>query len=76
MFGSQSRGKGVGQDSFALANGGRLIMTTFEWLTPKGRTINGTGITPDEVVPMTDADVFSGRDPQLDAAAEYLRKLP
>ena len=33
-----------------VANGGELTLVTFEWLTPKRRSINKEGITPDIVV--------------------------
>ena len=40
----------MGQTPYTLANGGELTLVTFEWLTPKRRSINKEGITPDIVV--------------------------
>lgn len=50
IIGEKTFGKGVGQTPYTLANGGELTLVTFEWLTPKRRSINKEGITPDIVV--------------------------
>ena len=50
VIGETTFGKGVGQTPYTLANGGELTLVTFEWLTPKRRSINKEGITPDIVV--------------------------
>ncbi len=50
IIGEQTFGKGVGQNVFTLTNGGELTLVTFEWLTPKKRSIHKKGITPDVVV--------------------------
>jgi carboxyl-terminal processing protease len=47
VVGEQTFGKGVGQNVFTLANGGELTLVTFEWLTPKKRSIHEQGISPD-----------------------------
>ena len=52
VIGEKTFGKGVGQTSYTLANGGELTLVTFEWLTPKRRAINKEGITPD--IPVKD----------------------
>lgn len=50
-----------------------LHITTAKWLTPKGRFVNGTGLTPDIKVELTDEDFKAGRDPQLDRAIEVAK---
>ena len=50
VIGEKTFGKGVGQNVFTLANGGELTLVTFEWLTPKKRSIHQKGITPDIAV--------------------------
>lgn len=50
VIGEKTFGKGVGQTPYTLANGGELTLVTFEWLTPKRRSINKEGITPDIAV--------------------------
>ncbi|WP_293178841.1 S41 family peptidase [Oceanithermus sp.] len=47
VVGEKTFGKGVGQNVFTLSNGGELTLVTFEWLTPKKRSIHEQGITPD-----------------------------
>ncbi|WP_027881770.1 S41 family peptidase [Meiothermus rufus] len=47
VIGETSFGKGVGQNVVSLANGGDLTLVTFEWLTPKRRSVHKQGIKPD-----------------------------
>lgn len=68
LLGEKTYGKGSVQQVIDLAGGRTLKVTVAKWYTPKGNNINGTGFTPDKVVPMTTDDVNAGRDPQLDAA--------
>ncbi len=73
LVGVTTYGKGTVQDWRALQdNQGAVRITIARWLTPKERQINGTGLTPDVEVKMTDEDIAAGRDPQLDKAVELL----
>lgn len=47
VIGEKSFGKGVGQSITPLPNGGEVALVTFEWLTPKQRSINKNGVKPD-----------------------------
>ncbi len=47
VIGESTFGKGVGQNVIDLPNGGELTLVTFEWLTPKKRALNKTGVKPD-----------------------------
>ena len=47
-----------------------LHLTTAKWLTPKGRWVNSTGLTPDIKVELKEEDFKAGRDPQLQRAIE------
>jgi carboxyl-terminal processing protease len=47
-------------------------VTIARWLTPNGRTIHETGLTPDVVIELTEEDFQAERDPQLDKAIEIL----
>lgn len=58
IVGEKTFGKGVVQSVQPLANGGRLAVTFEEWLTPKGRSIQEQGITPDVVVSDTTRPQF------------------
>lgn len=68
IVGEKTYGKGVVQSLINLSSGSLLKVTTAHWYTPKGNTINGTGITPDKEVSRSYEDINSGKDPQLDAA--------
>jgi carboxyl-terminal processing protease len=73
LIGEVTFGKGTEQRLLPTTNDGTVRVTVAQWLTPNGRTINGIGLTPDQVVEMTDEDYQAGRDPQLDAAVQFLQ---
>jgi carboxyl-terminal processing protease len=50
LIGTQSFGKGSVQTIIPLSDGSGLRLTTAKYFTPKGREINGKGLTPDIVV--------------------------
>src|SRR3954463_9600299 len=50
IVGTQSFGKGSVQTIIPLSDGSGLRLTTAKYFTPKGRSIQSTGITPDIVV--------------------------
>jgi len=72
IIGEQTFGKGSVQKLIGLDNGAELKVTIAKWYTPNGYNINKQGITPDKIVPLTDADANAGKDPQLDAAKSQL----
>jgi carboxyl-terminal processing protease len=71
IIGQTSFGKGSVQDYQELPDGSALKITVAEWLTPKDRSIDGNGITPDIEVELTDEDYSEDRDPQLERAIEF-----
>lgn len=68
IVGEKTYGKGVVQNLYDLSGGSLLKVTTAEWYTPKERSINGEGITPDVEVERTYEDINAMRDPQMDKA--------
>lgn len=54
IMGTQSFGKGSIQTIFPMRDGGALKLTTGRYYTPKGRSIQAKGITPDIVVAKVD----------------------
>ncbi|TJY44245.1 S41 family peptidase [Cohnella pontilimi] len=50
LTGTQTFGKGVVQSIIPLESGGVLKVTVQEYFTPKGRTVNKKGLTPNHVV--------------------------
>ncbi len=73
LVGEQSFGKGTVQSYESFDDGSALKLTIAEWLTPKKRTIDKTGITPDIIVKLTNEDADNLKDPQLDKAIELLK---
>ncbi len=75
LVGVTSFGKGSVQTVVALLNDqGEARVTVARWLTPAEKTINGVGLTPDVAVEITDQDLQTGLDPQLDRAVQLLQK--
>ena len=73
LVGAQTFGKGSVQDLNNLPDGSTVKLTIDKWFTPKGRTIDQQGITPDVKVELTEADYNKSLDPQLDKALELLK---
>ncbi len=72
VVGTQTFGKGSVQDYQELPDGSSVKITTAEWYTPKGRTINKTGISPDVEIPYSLEEYKAGIDPQHDVALEII----
>ncbi len=72
LMGEKTYGKGSVQQPNSLSDGSQLRVTIAHWFTPKDRAIDLVGLTPDFLVRMTMEDRQAQRDPQLDAAVEYL----
>lgn len=70
IVGETTYGKGVVQNLYDLSGSTLLKVTTAEWYTPKDRSINETGITPDVEVEMTYEDINAMKDPQMKKAKE------
>lgn len=73
IVGTTTYGKGVVQQLLDLGDGTCLKMTIAEYYTPSGRSINGTGVTPDVEVEYE----YNAQDPeadnQLDRALEIVQ---
>ncbi len=74
IIGEQTFGKGTVQQLRTLTNGGGVRLTIAQWLTPNRNSIQGEGITPDIIIRVdNDRELAElGKDPQLDAAVEFL----
>lgn len=75
ILGTQSYGKGVVQQIFDLKDDTSVKLTIAEYYTPKGRSINKKGITPDKVVEFKRDDRSPAADNQLDEALNYVKTL-
>lgn len=73
IMGTQTYGKGVVQQIFDLKDGTSVKLTIAEYFTPKGRNIDGEGITPDKVVEYEADEENPDYDNQLEEAINYLK---
>ncbi len=72
IVGEKTYGKGSVQDYRQLKDGSSLKLTVAKWYTPKNRSINEQGISPDVVVNRSVEDFNQDKDPQYDKAIEIL----
>ena len=72
IVGTRSYGKGVVQSIFDLKDGTSVKLTIAEYFTPKGRSIDGEGITPDVEVEYVYDEADPQADNQLEKALEVL----
>ena len=58
----------------ALPDGGLLDVSEFDYRTAGGVRLQDRGVTPDESTRLTRSDIYSRRDPALEAAKRFLDK--
>ena len=75
VVGETSFGKGSVQELAELPQKASLKITIAKWLTPSGESIDENGIKPDVEVKITEEDIKTGKDPQLDKAKELIKNL-
>ena len=84
LFGTVTYGKGIVQTFFNINFGrdGTIKFTTDAYYTPSGVCIQGTGITPDEIVELPEGLTYYSipsipyeQDTQLQAAVAYLKGM-
>ena len=78
IVGTQSFGKGSVQTIIPLSDGAGLRLTTAKYFTPKGRSIQGKGITPDIVVELPKEPAAKDRPvpaPSLDPLEDLKKDL-
>jgi len=73
LIGEHTLGKGAVQSPIDLSDGSHLRLTIAHWFTPDGHLIVDGGIAPEIEVALSDEDLASGSDPQLEKAISYLR---
>ena len=73
IVGTQTYGKGVVQQIFDLKDDTCVKLTIAKYFTPKGRSINGKGITPDVEVEYEADENNPEADNQLDKAVETIK---
>jgi carboxyl-terminal processing protease len=77
LVGTTTFGKALVQTVQRMNDGSAIKMTTAQYYTPKGRSIQGKGIQPDYVVELPEDAVIGeykqGKDPQLAKAVELVK---
>jgi carboxyl-terminal processing protease len=59
-----------------IPGGGELAYSEVGFTLANGQRIEGTGVIPNHLVPLTTADLRVGRDRALETAQEILRAIP
>lgn len=70
LVGKKTFGKGLVQEMEKLKDGSAIKVTIARWMTPSGVDINHDGIKPDIEADISEDDIKSGKDPQLEKALE------
>ena len=72
VFGQATTGQALPALFDVLPNGDVLEHAMGDFLTPSGARVEGRGVVPDELVPLTRADLLAGRDAALLAALRWI----
>jgi carboxyl-terminal processing protease len=74
VFGTRSAGAALPSMIERLPNGDGFQYAAATYQSESGRTLEGAGVTPDEITPLTRAALLAGGDPALDAAVQWIYK--
>ncbi len=72
IFGRTSMGQALPASTKRLANGDVLEYAVGDFVTSKGRSLEGTGVVPDEIQPLSIASLAAGHDDPLRAALAWI----
>ena len=72
VFGRQSMGQALPASTKTLPNGDVLLHVLGDFVTSDGKSLEGRGVVPDQVVPLSIASLASGRDPDIEAALAWI----
>lgn len=73
LVGRRTAGAVLASWFYGLPGGGELQLSREDYLTPRGRRIEGNGVEPDIAVPRALEDLRAGRDRDLEVALQVLR---
>ena len=72
VFGERTPGQALPALATRLPTGDVLMHVVADFVMPDGSRLEGNGVLPDEVVPLTRPDVVAGRDAALEAALRWV----
>ena len=72
VFGERTAGQALPAMATRLPSGDVLMHVVADFVAPDGTRIEGRGVIPDELVPLTRADLTAGRDAPLEAAIRWM----
>ncbi|HEX8090456.1 MAG TPA: S41 family peptidase, partial [Blastocatellia bacterium] len=75
VVGEPSMGAALPSQIIQLPTGARLQYAIADFKTPKGVLVEGRGVRPDVEVSLTRRALLEGRDSQLEAAIEQIKKV-
>ena len=76
LMGEQTYGKGLIQSLKSLGEESGIAITVASYLTPKGKNIQGQGMTPDKLLDLPDASEYGSADDKWVRNAElFLESL-
>ncbi|MEK7095628.1 MAG: S41 family peptidase, partial [Patescibacteria group bacterium] len=76
LVGVKTFGKGSVQELVPITADTSLKVTIARWLTPNGHNLSSDGLAPDYEVKITQKDLETKNDTQMNKAVEILRKEP
>jgi len=74
LFGERSAGQALPAMATRLPSGDVLMHVVADFVAADGTRIEGRGVKPDELIPLTEADLLAGRDAPLEAALAWIKR--
>jgi carboxyl-terminal processing protease len=71
VFGRQTMGEALPALTKRLPDGDVLMYAVGDFITASGRSLEGSGVRPDELISLSAAVLATGRDPDVDAALRW-----
>jgi len=76
VFGERSAGAALPAMMDRLPSGDVFVHAVADFTDPDGKRIEGAGVVPDEITPLSEKDLANGRDTALEAAVRWIRSNP
>jgi carboxyl-terminal processing protease len=74
LFGDRTAGQALPAMATRLPTGDVLMHVVADFVAADGTRIEGKGVQPDEVVPLTETDLLARRDAPLEAAIAWIQR--